>query len=121
MSKFRRHHWRPIGLVVLAMMFARPALAQSKDRIAPLASEPPPAASATALLRPGETVTLRVRQILPCDGLTPGERLLSGRPPIAKGDRVLAEVVQPGAHPPRSSVGRSFTSHRRSGSRSRAG
>ena len=100
MRKPRRHRWRPIGLVVLAAAFARPALAQSEAPIAPLAPEPPPAASSTALLRPGETVTLRVRQVIPCDGLAAGERLLSGRPPIAKGDRVLAEVVQPGTHPP---------------------
>jgi hypothetical protein len=62
--------------------------------------EPPAAASETALLRPGQTVTLRVRQVIPCDGLTAGERLLSGRPAIMPGDRVVAEDVRPGAHPP---------------------
>ena len=66
----------------------------------PLAPEPPPAASETARLRPGETVTLRVRQVIPCDGLTAGERLLSGRPAIMPGDRVVAEDVRPGVHPP---------------------
>ncbi|MBV8574097.1 MAG: hypothetical protein JOZ58_03530 [Acetobacteraceae bacterium] len=66
----------------------------------PLAPEPPPAASETARLRPGETVTLRVRQVIPCDGLTAGERLLSGRPAIMLGDRVVAEDVRPGVHPP---------------------
>jgi hypothetical protein len=79
---------------------ARPAGAQSEARIAPLVPEPPPSPSRQTLLRPGEKVTLRVRQIIPSDGLSAGERLLSGRPPIAKGDRVLAEVVQPGVRPP---------------------
>jgi hypothetical protein len=53
-----------------------------------------------ARLRPGETVTLRIRQVIPRDGLTGGERLLSGRPAIAPGDRVVAEDVRPGVHPP---------------------
>jgi hypothetical protein len=56
--------------------------------------------SETARLRPGETVTLRIRQVIPCDGLTAGERLLSGRPAIAPGDRVIAEDVRAGARPP---------------------
>jgi hypothetical protein len=43
---------------------------------------------------------LRVRRVIPCNGLTPGERLLSGRHAIAPGDRVVAEVVQPGVRPP---------------------
>ena len=89
-----------LALMLLGVAWARPASAQSEAPIAPLAPEPPPAASETALLRPGETVTLRVRQVIPCDGLTPGERLLSGRPAIRPGDRVVAEVVRPGVHPP---------------------
>jgi hypothetical protein len=89
-----------LGLMLLGVAWARPASAQSEAPIAPLAPEPPPAASETALLRPGETVTLRVRQVIPCDGLTPGERLLSGRPAIMPGDRVVAEDVRPGVHPP---------------------
>jgi hypothetical protein len=56
--------------------------------------------SRRARLRPGETVTLRIRQVIPCDGLTPGERLLSGRHAIAPGDRVIAEEVRPGLYPP---------------------
>ena len=98
-----------LGLMLLGVAWARPASGQSEAKIAPLAPEPPPAASETALLRPGETVTLRVRQVIPCDGLTPGERLLSGRPAIMPGDRVVAEDVRPGVHPPRSSAGRSST------------
>ena len=110
-----------LALMLLGVAWARPASAQSEAPIAPLAPEPPPAASETARLRPGETVTLRVRQVIPCDGLTPGERLLSGRPAITPGDRVVAEDVRPGVHPPRSSAGRSSTSRRPSGSQSRAG
>jgi hypothetical protein len=91
---------RLVLLLLLVAAPVRPAGAQSEARIAPLVPEPPPSPSQRALLRPGETVTLRVRQIIPCDGLSAGERLLSGRPPIAKGDRVLAEVVRPGMHPP---------------------
>src|SRR5262245_35901879 len=86
--------------MLLGVAGARPVSAQSEAPIAPLAPEPPPAASETARLRPGETVTLRIRQVIPCDGLTPGERLLSGRPAIRPGDRVVAEVVRPGVHPP---------------------
>src|SRR5262245_45722152 len=82
------------------LVWARPASAQSDAPIAPAAPEPPPAASQTARLRPGETVTLRVRQVIPRDGLTPGERLLSGRPAIMPGDRVVAEDVRHGVHPP---------------------
>jgi hypothetical protein len=86
--------------MLLGVAWTRQATAQSDAPIAPLAPEPPPAASASALLRPGQTVTLRVRQVLSCDGLSAGERLLNGRPPIAPGDRVLAEVVKPGVQPP---------------------
>src|SRR5271163_4629678 len=86
--------------MLLGVAWAHPASGQSEAPIAPLAPEPPPAASQTARLRPGETVTLRVRQVISCDGLTAGERLLSGRPAIAPGDRVVAEDIRPGAHPP---------------------
>jgi hypothetical protein len=78
---------------------ARPALAQSEAPIAPSAPEPPPTASQAARLRAGETVTLRVRQVITSDGLSAAERVLSGRPAIAAGDRVIAEDVRPGMHP----------------------
>jgi hypothetical protein len=45
------------------------------------------------LLRPGRRLTVRVRQVLPADALSPGERVLNGRAPLAAGDRFLAEVV----------------------------
>jgi hypothetical protein len=89
-----------LALLLLGVAWARPVSAQSEAPIAPTGPEPPPAASQTARLRPGETVTLRIRQVIPCDGLTPGERLLSGRPAIMPGDRVVAEDVRPGVHPP---------------------
>ena len=47
------------------------------------------------LLRTGDTVTLRICQVLPADHLSAGERLLNGRPAIQSGDRFLAEVVAP--------------------------
>jgi hypothetical protein len=87
-----------LGLMLIGVAWARPGYSQSEAPIAPSAPEPPPAASKTALLRPGETVTLRVRQVIPCDGLAPGERLLNGRPAIVPGDRVVAEDVRPGRH-----------------------
>ena len=89
-----------LAMLLLGVAWARPVSAQSEAPIAPTDPEPPPAPSQTARLRPGETVTLRIRQVIPCDGLTPGERLLSGRPAIMPGDRVLAEDVRPGLHPP---------------------
>lgn len=54
---------------------------------------------AMAVLRPGEAMTLRIRQVLRPDGLSPGERLLNSRNPILPGNRFLAEVVQPPCHP----------------------
>jgi hypothetical protein len=88
-----------LALVLFGVAQARPASAQSEAPIAPPGPEPRPAASEPARLRAGETVTLRVRQIIPRDGLTPGERLLSGMPAIAPGDRVIAEHVRPGVRP----------------------
>jgi hypothetical protein len=52
------------------------------------------------LLRPGEAVTLRVLQVIPADGLSPGERLLNSRNPILPGDRLLAEVLEPAGDVP---------------------
>lgn len=63
----------------------------------PSISSPPPT---EAVLRPGEEVTLRIRQVLPADRLSPGERLLNSRHPIQPGDHFLAEVVQPPCNPP---------------------
>lgn len=63
-------------------------------------SSVPVARAAMAVLRPGEPVTLRIRQVMPADGLSPGERLLNGRPPIRPGDRFLAEIIDPPCNPP---------------------
>lgn len=61
-----------------------------------------------AHLRSGETVTLRVRQVIPCDGLSQGERMLNSLPPVQPGDQFLAELVEsPGK--PRALVGGSVT------------
>src|SRR5262249_55999884 len=87
-----------LALMLLGVAWARGASAQSEAPIAPLAPEPPPAASETARLRPGETVTLRVRQVIPCDGLTPGERLLSGRPAIMPAHPLVAHDAPPAVH-----------------------
>lgn len=50
-------------------------------------------------------LTLRVRQLLPADGLSPGERLLNSRPALQVGDGFLAEVVGPPGTPPPLLVG----------------
>ena len=48
-----------VALMLFGVMWALPAFGQSEAPIANLAPEPPPSASATARLRPGETVTLK--------------------------------------------------------------
>lgn len=87
-------------LLLLAGAPTGSAFGQSEARIAPAVPEPPPSPSQPALLRTGETVTLRIRQVIPCDGLSPGERQLSGRAGVSRGDRVVAEVVEPRQTPP---------------------
>jgi hypothetical protein len=74
---------------------------------APAVAPPLPAAPTVpvppvveGLLQPGQAVTLRIRQVLPPDGLSPGERLLNSRQPIAPGDHFIAEIVEPISHPP---------------------
>lgn len=47
------------------------------------------------ILKSGMTVTLRICQVLPADGLTASERLLNSRPEIQTGDRFLADVIDP--------------------------
>ena len=87
-------------LLTVATISARPARAQTDEPIAPLSPEPPRPFGQEALLRPGQVVTLRVRQVIPRDGLSPGDRVLNGLPTTIPGDRVLAEVLAPGVHPP---------------------
>jgi hypothetical protein len=59
----------------------------------PAADGSPPPATDGLMLRPGQKLVLRVRQVIPCDGLSPGERLLNSRPLLVPGDRFLADVL----------------------------
>ena len=51
-------------------------------------------------LAPGAKATLRVRRVIPCDGLSRGERLLNSLPPLKPGDAFTAEVIDPPGRPP---------------------
>ncbi len=72
----------------------------SRPQVPMAASSVPAAHPAWATLQPGAAVTVRIRQVFPCDGLSPGERVLNGRPEIQPGDRFLAEVISLPANPP---------------------
>ena len=98
----------PRWLPVWAAMMAIPAGAVCGDEPPgpPRVQPPMPDSSAPAqppawaTLRPGAAVTVRIRQVFPCDGLSPGERLLNGRQAIQPGDRFLAEVIKPSSNLP---------------------
>jgi hypothetical protein len=111
--------WWPAGLVLIPMLILMGppagALGAEEPPRAPSPPPPPPPPPplmpgssgpvpvprpAWAALRPGAAVMLRVRQVFPCDGFSPGERLLNGRPAIQPGDRFLAEVIKPPSNPP---------------------
>jgi hypothetical protein len=64
----------PLGI---ALASCRLVSAQSGSPIAPSLPEPPPAQAQAVLLRSGATVSLRIRQVIPADGLSPSERLLN--------------------------------------------
>src|SRR4051812_42190611 len=104
MTDKRPRRWAPIAWLGLAAAWGTTAAGQtgpgSDAPIAGATPEPAPGPSQAALLRAGETVTLRVRRVTPFDGRGAGERLLSGLPPVAEGDRVVAEVVAPLCRPP---------------------
>jgi len=95
----------PFWLVVYTALVApRPGWAQADSppppTVAPtptaiLPAPAPAVRPAMAVLRPGEAVMLRIRQVIPVDGFSPGERLLNGRDPIQPGDRFLAEIIDP--------------------------
>jgi hypothetical protein len=91
--------WITAAFVLLAAAQGSRAIAQSEAPIAESAVEPPPSSASPGVLKAGERVTIRVRQVFPCDGLSPGERLLNGLPPLAVGDRVLAELVDSSTEP----------------------
>jgi hypothetical protein len=73
-----RTSWLPAALL---LVLAWPAGSSAADRPASLAV--------------GQALTLRVLQVQPFDGLSPGERLLNGLADILPGDRFVAEVIDP--------------------------
>jgi hypothetical protein len=97
--------WLPLwaAMMVWPLVVVRaqkPSLPRSAQPEPPTAASSGPAERPPwAALRPGTTVKVRIRQVFPCDGLSPGERLLSGRQPIQRGDRFLAEVINPTTTP----------------------
>jgi hypothetical protein len=86
-------------LVCFAMSNSR-VHAQSEKPIAPASPEPATPFKQDAILRSGELVTLRIRQVIPFDGLSPGDRILNGLPAIMPGDRILAELMAPRCNQP---------------------
>ena len=98
--------WLPVWAAMTALPAAE-ASGRGASPPRPVQAQPPMAASSEpaerpplATLRPGTAVKVRIRQVFPCDGLSPGERLLNGRQPIQPGDRFLAEVINPASIPP---------------------
>jgi len=59
----------------------------------------PPLPVSTETLTPGAEVVLRVRQVIPSDGLSRGERMLNGLEPIKAGDLFTAELPAPPGQP----------------------
>jgi hypothetical protein len=51
-------------------------------------------------LSSGSKVELRVRQVIPADGLSRGERLLNSLPPLQAGDVFTAELTEPPGQQP---------------------
>jgi hypothetical protein len=94
----------PTGELPLPLPDARGGAEPYSGELPPKPEVAPPLTAATTgpiprvsplVLRTGLAVTLRVCQVLPSDGFSPGERLLNSRPPIQTGDCFLAEVVDP--------------------------
>jgi hypothetical protein len=102
MERLRVNHlWLPLWAATMALPSVE-LRAQEQALPRPVQAQPPMAASSVpaerpplAILRPGTSVKVRIRQVFPCDRLSPGERLLNGRQPIQPGDRFLAEVINP--------------------------
>lgn len=95
----------PLGLTncaaLMALLLPVYLAEAGRDKGGARADElPPPLKPVDAVLRPGEAVTLRIRQVLPSDGFSPGERLLNSRNAVLPGDHFLAEIVQPPGNPP---------------------
>jgi hypothetical protein len=100
MSMRTLREWTKCGLLLFVIVPVSTSRAQSERPIAPLGLEPAVPLMRQGILRPGEVVTLRVRQVIPRDGSSPGDRVLNGLLTIVPGDRVLAEVIAPKAGPP---------------------
>ncbi|MDR3639595.1 MAG: hypothetical protein P4L84_37690 [Isosphaeraceae bacterium] len=92
-TSFRPNRFVLPAIIALSAASAR---AQSQAPIAPAGPEIPAIPPREVLLRAGEKLTLRIRQVIPPDELSPGDRMLNSLPALAKGDRILAEVVAPG-------------------------
>jgi hypothetical protein len=86
-----------VGLGCWSVVSVHSALADESD---PSDGSAAPALSDAALLHAGQTLVLRIREVISTDplGLSPGERVLNSRPPLMAGDRFVAEVMQ-GAEP----------------------
>jgi hypothetical protein len=97
--------WLPLWAGTMALTSVVPR-AQGQALSRPIQAQPPLVVSSVpterpplATLRPGTSVRVRIRQVFPCDRLSPGERLLNGRQPIQPGDRFLAQVINPTSIP----------------------
>ncbi len=98
--------WLPLWAALMALP-AYKVWAEEPTPPPPVPTKPPQVTStgtaerpSLAALRSGATVKVRIRQVFPCDGLSPGERLLNGRQPIQPGDRFLAEAINTKTTPP---------------------
>ena len=89
-----------LALLTVAAISPQAARGQvgGADRDAVAGASPPFVQAAP--LRQGQVVTLRIRQVIPRDGLSAGDRVLNGLPALLAGDRVVAEVIAPASHPP---------------------
>jgi hypothetical protein len=99
----KKAHWLLLWASIMALPAAR---AEEPSLLLPVQVHPRIAASSGsvahptwATLQPGMKAKVRVRQVFPCDGLSPAERLLRSSQPIQPGDRFLAEVICPTTTP----------------------
>jgi hypothetical protein len=86
---------------ITALLLAVAVPVQAASPPPPLPA-PPPAANPVVetTLATGSKALIRIRQVIPADGLSRGERLLNGIAPMQPGDVFTAELVEPACHPP---------------------